>query len=278
MKKIIHLSDIHVGYKDFDQRFQMIINALIRKMGSAAGDCVIVITGDVVDDANDPESYGKVKKGLDSLARAGFEHILVVPGNHDYGTGDMADRKFVKDFQQVFYGREITFPKKDIIDGVAFIGLDSMAAELHWYDRIWAEGELGVAQLKRLAVMLEEEDVRACRKRVIYLHHHPFRWRPVHQLKDAGKLKRVLTSAMDKQISIDALLFGHNHQGNSHNGKWNIARCYDAGTATLKPRPDWVKWWPWFRIQSSVRVIDIGTDDVSQDQVLPFFRLFENVN
>lgn len=272
MKKIIHLSDIHVGYKDFDQRFQSIIQALIRKMGSAAGDCVIVITGDVVDNANDTESFQKVSGGLDELRGAGFLHILIVPGNHDCGSGDWGDRTLMKAFQRAFYGREIIFPKKDIIDGIAFIGLDSMAAELHWYDRIWAEGELGTAQLKRLAAMLEEDDVRACRKRVIYLHHHPFRWRPVHQLKDAGKLKRVLTSAMDKQISIDALLFGHNHQGNAHNGKWGIARCYDAGTATLKPRPDWIKWWPWFQIQASVRVINIGKDDVSRDYVLTLFK------
>lgn len=269
MKRIIHLSDLHVGYKDFDQRFKMIIDNLIFEKGDKSQEYVIVITGDLVDDANNLESSGKVKEGFAVLKKAGFEHILVVPGNHDYGTGDFGDKKFVKEFQHVFYGREISFPKKDIIDGIAFIGLDSMAEELNWHDRLWAEGELGARQIQLLAKMLEEEDVRACRKRVVYLHHHPFKWRPLHELKDSRKLKKILKSVIDKNISIDALFFGHNHQGKAHNGKWNIARCYDAGTATLKPRPDWVNWCPWFQIQSSIRVIDIETDDERGDYVLP---------
>ena len=91
----------------------------------------------------------------------------------------------------------------------------------------------------------------------LYFHHHPTKWRPLHQLKDARQFKKILTDVMNKGISIDALLFGHNHQGNSHNGTWGIERCYDSGTVTLKPRPTWVNWSPWFQVRSSARLIDL---------------------
>jgi hypothetical protein len=95
------------------------------------------------------------------------------------------------------------------------------------------------------------------------MHHHPFGWRPLHHLKDSRALKKVLVSAMENGLSIDALLFGHNHQGNAHNGRWGIPRCYDAGTATLKSRPPLVAWATWYKVQASTRIIDLAKDPAS---------------
>lgn len=268
MKRIIHLSDLHVGYEDFGQRFTSIIDNLIFEKGSKAQEYVLVITGDLVDNAHNSESYPEVKAGWDTLRTAGFKHILVVPGNHDYGTGDHGDKKFVSSFQRAFYGEETGFPRKDIIDSIAFVGLDSMAEELHWYDELLAEGELGDKQLRRLESILKGDEVRSCKKRVIYLHHHPFQWRPLHQLKDSYKLKKIVREAQNQGISIDAILFGHNHQGKVHNGRWDIARCYDAGTITLKPRPKYLDWCPWFKVKSATRVINIEKADVHLDYEL----------
>ena len=262
MKKIIHMSDLHIGYKDNAKRFHAVIKKIKNERGDKASQYVIVITGDLVDNAHYREGYWDVKAGLEVLKIAGFKDILIVPGNHDYGTGDHGDKKFVKVFHEMFYrdGRE--FPRKDIIEDIAFIGLDSMAEELHWYDEIWAEGELGDQQLGCLDKILEQEDTLACKKRVVYLHHHPFDFRPLHQLKDSSKLKKILTGHINKGTSIDAILYGHNHEGKTHNGKWEIPRCYDAGTATLKPRPHYVNWMPWFKTQASIRVIDFQGEDI----------------
>jgi len=164
------------------------------------------------------------------------------------------------------------YPRKKIIEDVAFIGLDSIEEELHWYDRLWAEGELGTEQLSRLSTMLQADQVRACKKRVIYLHHHPFDARPLHQLKDSKNLKKVLEAAMDQGVSIDAILYGHNHQGRAHNGQWGIPRCYDGGSATLKPRPEAVKKLPWFQVNSSIRVIDLESEDVDSDYKLSLLK------
>jgi len=269
MKKIIHMSDLHVGFDNLGQRFFEIIDHLKEKKGDKACDYVIVITGDLIDNAHHHEDYAEVKTGLKSLNEAGFEHILLIPGNHDYGTGSKGDRKFVKLFQETFFEKSQDYPRKDIIEDVAFIGLDSMAEELHWYDALWSEGELGDQQLRRLSAIFQEDDVRDCQRRVIYLHHHPFDARPLHQLKDSEKLHKALMEAVDKGISIDALLYGHNHEGKSHNGQWGITRCYDAGSATAKPRPKLVKGMACFQVNSSIRVIDIEKEDSGYDYVLP---------
>lgn len=268
MKKIVHMSDIHVGFKDHDQRFKMLAERLIESKQVVAKDCIIVITGDIVENANNPDNSKKAKATIDFLKKNGFNDILLIPGNHDYGTGSKGDKKFVSIFKQAYFEENIKFPKTDIIDDIAFIGLDSMADELNWYDRLFAEGELGDKQLRVLSQLLEDSKVTACRKRVIYLHHHPFKFRPLHQLKDAQKLKNILCQAMDRGISIDALLFGHNHAGDAHNNALGIKRCYDAGTATLKPRPKIFGRSGWFAVKASIRLIDIESDDTDQDIVL----------
>jgi len=268
MKKIIHMSDLHVGYRDFKDRFMTVIDDLKSEIPLKPSQYVVVISGDLVNNANKKGSYQEARKGIKRLKKAGFKHVLVIPGNHDYGTGNKGNKKFVKLFKDVFFKKEIEYPKVDVIGGIAFIGLDTMAAELCWYNDLWAQGQLGKEQLGQLEEILGRDKIKACAKRVIYLHHHPFKWRPLHELKDSRKLKKILLRAMDNGVSIDALLFGHNHEGNAHNGKWGISRCYDAGTATLKPRARYLSWAKWFKVQASIRMIDLNKDP-EDDVVLP---------
>jgi 3',5'-cyclic AMP phosphodiesterase CpdA len=229
MKKIIHLSDVHVGYGDLGERFRCIIDNIVF-LKEPASDYVVVVTGDIVDNAAQSSSYQEAKMYLDKLETAGFK-VLLAPGNHDYGTGSLGSKKYARLFKKVFFGNQnVKFPKLDLVDGIAFIGLDSMADELNWYDRLFANGELGDAQLKRLDSMLNRKSVKDCSYRVIYLHHHPFDPMPFHELKDSQELGELLR----KHGRIDALLYGHNHQGKKRNGKWGISRCYDAGTTTRK--------------------------------------------
>ena len=229
MKKIIHLSDLHIGYDDLGQRFHCISDNIIFEK-ELANNYIIVITGDLVEKATDSSSYIEAKLYIERLEQASFI-VLVIPGNHDYGTGSFGSKKYISHFKENFFGdTKISYPKLDIIDNIAFIGLDSMAEELHWYDRLFAEGELGQSQLQRLDTMLSNDRVKACDKRVVYLHHHPFDPRTFHQLKDSDRLGEILT----KHGNIDALLYGHNHAGKKRNGKWGIPRCYDAGSTTRK--------------------------------------------
>jgi hypothetical protein len=165
VKRIVHTSDLHVGFGNLGERFRMHIQRLKVEKGDDPGNYVILISGDLVDNANDESRYEEVKSGLDDLRSAGFEHILVVPGSHDYGTGSLGDKRFVAAFQKCFYG--------------------------------------------------------------------------------------------------------HNHIGRAHNGGWGVVpRCYDAGTATLKPvsgPADWL-----WDSQDATRVVNLDQDPLN-DYLWPLF-------
>ena len=235
MKKIIHFSDVHIGYEGMYERFRAVINHLAM-IKQPAGNYVVLITGDIVDEASD-QSYDMAKECLDKLTGHGYR-MLIVPGNHDYGSGNCANKKWVTKFKKCFFGNQnISYPKLDIIDEMAFIGLDSMAKELGTVDRLLANGELGTVQLKKLDDILNTKKRKDCQKTIIYLHHHPMDPIPLHELKDAKKLAAILSKYVrkdDKKKGIDAVLFGHLHLGKKSNGWCDIQRVYDAGATTMK--------------------------------------------
>ncbi|MEZ4527979.1 MAG: metallophosphoesterase [Desulfobacterales bacterium] len=228
MRKIIHLSDIHIGYKDMGTRFDRIVTQMIFH-NCPGNHYLVLITGDMVDDATKDGSYEEACFQISRLKKEGFR-VLTVPGNHDYGSGVLGHPKYVEKYKEYFFEDiSISYPKLDLVGNIALLGLDSMAEELHWYDRVFAEGELGDRQLERLKNLLESDSVQKAACRVVYLHHHPFHPTPAHHLKDSEKLGAIL-----KQYPVDALLFGHNHEGKVWNGEWGIKRVYDAGSATGK--------------------------------------------
>jgi predicted MPP superfamily phosphohydrolase len=231
MKKIIHLSDLHVGYEECGTRFRTIIDN-ITTLKQPAKNYIVLITGDIVDNANCRKQIDDAVDAVEELEKRGYR-VLVIPGNHDYGTGIKGNKKFVDLFKEKYYkSRDISYPKLDIIGRIAFIGLDSTAGELHWHDRFFSEGELGRDQLKRLKKILKDPKVTG-RKKVVYLHHHPFDFKLAMHLKDNEKLRKIIEN------KIDALLFGHYHADPdsavklSH-GTWGIPRCYNAGSSTHK--------------------------------------------
>ena len=229
MKKIIHLSDIHLGYDNLTSTMDRLVAGILEQIDNP-DEYIIVLTGDIVQDATKDGSYDLALNHLQPLKEAGFK-ILCAPGNHDYGTGNVGNPKFVKKFKEYFWGdTNFIYPKKTIIDNIAFLCLYSMAEELHWYDRLSAQGELGCRQLGRLEAKLRDDDVKAADYVVVYLHHNPFYgWDPLHRLKDNTELGDVL----QKAGNVSALLFGHKHQGQTYK-EWGIPRVYDAGTSTKK--------------------------------------------
>lgn len=242
MKKIIHLSDIHLGYDNLESRFEKIVEAIIF-VKEPATDYIVVLSGDLVQDATIPENYVRAKSYIDRFKDKGFT-VLQVPGNHDYGTGTKANEKYVARYKKTFFDDDnVTYPKLDIIENMAFIGLDSNEGELHLLDSFGANGELGKKQQQLLDDMLADEIVKKCQYRIVYLHHHPFAPWFLHELKDSTELGEILT----KHGNVDALLFGHNHNHKIWNGKWGIKRCYDAGSSTRKNN-----------LFSYIRIIDLS--------------------
>lgn len=236
MKKIVHLSDLHIGYKNMSDVFEGMIGRLIY-LCKPANEYVVVITGDLIDDATKEGQLTEAKSHIETIKQEGF-NLLVAPGNHDYGSENSATDERMKRYKQEIYGdANAKFPRFDPIGGVAFIGLDSMEGEIKKNQGAWADGEIGEEQLTRLDNLLSSQAVVNCQYTVVYLHHHPidessfFRRviREFHGLDDAKELKGVLAAH-----EIDALLFGHNHDGRQWNGNWGIKRAYDAGSSTGK--------------------------------------------
>ena len=224
--KIIHLSDPHLGYEHLGERFAEIVTRLVR--GFDPQQHIVLISGDLVEDATKPENYMQMAGYITRLRQSDFK-VLLCPGNHDYGHGWLAFGRYAQAFKQTsFADPHFTYPKLDLIEGIAFIGLDSMAEEMHWHDALLAQGELGQPQLGRLEQLLQTPEVKEADHRVVYLHHHPFDTEFWHGLKDSDELRKTVEG------KIDALLFGHKHEGGAWYHYWNIPRIYDAGTCTGK--------------------------------------------
>lgn len=231
MSKIIHLSDLHIGHKDLATRAWAIANRIILNKPQSS-DYVILLTGDLVENGNDSNSLLEAKRFVEHLRAAGF-HVLLVPGNHDFGDGIFASKAVAKEFIKQLFGKRITFPRLDVINDTAFIGLNSMEEETGIRDGGFsAEGELGKKQIDRLNRMLDRKSVVDAKYRVVYLHHHPLDYRVFLYLKDADELRSALENR-----KIDALLYGHYHDGDIWNGSggWeSVPRIYDGGSSTKK--------------------------------------------
>lgn len=234
--KILHLSDLHIGYLYCEDRFSTVTDNIIAYCTDTSS-YLIVITGDVVDKGKRSDQYAVANTYVTKLRNAGFI-VLLVPGNHDYGSGIYPQEKFGKKFNEIFYGKsDLDYPilgdpnGQKFIDNIAFIGLDSMEAEVEERDYIWgAEGRFGTDQLTKLDKLLQEDAIKNCKYRVVYFHHHPFKQLMSHGVHDVKELEEIII----KNGNVDILLFGHNHKGLKWNGMWGVKRCYDGGSATRK--------------------------------------------
>lgn len=271
--KLIHISDTHIGRDDNTLRFERVVNDLLENPPDEPSNCVIVHTGDLIDTATAANRQaGRLL--LDRLATR--YRVLLCPGNHDYGDAVSIDRDDASAFQLVFgdyifQGEQHQFPVLSGVGNHVFIGLDSNAEELGFFERWFAEGHLGERQLATLNEMLDSPAVLG-KQVIIYMHHHPFSFgfsvmpdvgdfnllnyiyiqltRPFLRLKDAYSLCQVLRDR------AQALLFGHMHYGLDCSGegrKYGIQLALDgSSTTSADNETDRMRY----------RVIDLG--DMSQ--------------
>jgi len=251
IKKIIHLSDIHIGYEDCSQKAEKIVANIIKREKTEG--TVVVITGDIVDKGASKEDLVAGLKLLAELRGNGFT-VLLCPGNHDYGTGYLGSKKTAENFRKI-YLPEVIFPRLDIIGNVAFIGLDSTIGELEWYNRFFAEGKLGREQRIALEKIMADPAIQN-KIKVVYLHHHPIHFFPLMQLKDRARLKKIIGG------KVDVLLFGHLHFGNTYHNTWGIKVVMDGGSSTGK------KALGGFPVNIHHRVIHLADMSVTEDNFL----------
>jgi 3',5'-cyclic AMP phosphodiesterase CpdA len=249
--KIIHLSDTHVGRAPNAERLQLLLDD-IAQLGDPA-DFLILHTGDL-NDRGSPEAMQQSRALLDPMQAQGWR-ILLCPGNHDYGDSLHVDPNWAAQFRDHFssmiFGKQPKqFPVLTLTDDCALIGLDSNEAEMHFWERWAAEGNLGKKQIAALNTLLDRPDVQQ-RKVVLYLHHHPFfdAFAVRADVADSGyfshlfgwntrrfrRLKEAYTLMQCIRDRVDILLFGHQHFGLDYSAegqRYGIPLALDGSSST----------------------------------------------
>lgn len=249
--KIIHLSDTHIGRDDNERRMHALLQDITNQGG--AQDSVLVHTGDLIHHGH-PDEMRVGRRVLDSLAGQGWR-ILLVPGNHDCGDSLHVDPQWAALFRDqfapyLFGSAAAQFPVLTLLEDCAFIGLDSNAAEMGFWERWMAEGYLGSAQLARLGALLDSPEVQT-RTAIVYLHHHPFidapmvradvgdkaYWKELFGWNTRGfrRLKDAYSLMQCVRDRADILLFGHQHFGldfSAEAQRYGIRLALDASSST----------------------------------------------
>ena len=242
--KILHLSDLHVGKTEKDDaNLVRIVESVNKNEELQTNKPVIVITGDIVDDG-EKEQFIRAKAILAPLYNNGFT-VLPVPGNHDYGwNGNHAQEKRFRYLKDAFFGIEnVTYPYIRQINGHAFIGLNSMKAEVGFWDGLLADGELGKKQIHdTLGVLKKLENRKPGQKVILYLHHHPFLFPDDNIFERIGKKMTCWLKdgeELMRQVSgrVDILLCGHEHRHLNFSGtelsrRYNIPAIFSSGKST----------------------------------------------
>jgi len=232
MKKIIHLSDIHVGGenkkknggKNLTDVFNKIIDNIILSDKIQNDSTVIIITGDIAHRVNQ-DSYRIVKDRLEELVRKGFD-IFLVPGNHDYKKGKIYKKEYISNFFETFSEllfenniylngqNDRRFPIAKIIDegtenSIAIIGLDSMEGKMdECKRRRIGQGAFGKSQLIRLDELLSHERIINSSKKIICFHHRLLKKDRKPEIDDWETLHEVIVRHHNLGTGIDAILYG----------------------------------------------------------------------
>ena len=137
---------------------------------------------------------------------------------------------------------EDLYPMVNEIGNTIFIGIDSVIGNdnelLHF-----ASGEVGAKQRKKLKTILRNFH-NTVKHIVVFFYHHPFNRSFVMEMDDAKKVMSLLAG------KIDILCFGHSHESEIYNFKYNIDWILASGKTTRKSK----------NYQLQFREISIDTD------------------
>jgi len=233
---IIHLSDLHIGKSSNLQKTKRIVDWVLEHPQVHDTE-VVLISGDLVDDGA-LWQFQQAEKELDRLRAEGFS-VLVVPGNHDYGIMGIAESRDSQAwFAELIAGFD-RYPHLEILDGQAFVLLDSMGQEIENIEFWGAQGMLGRRQLQELDRMLDELKANpAVQTITVVMHHHPFDFAYFHGLRDHADLKSIIARPVEEEPRVNCLLFGHKHIEKRFNDPeenkeqlYGINLIYSAGSA-----------------------------------------------
>ena len=207
--KIIHLSDLHIGKSNNLEKAGLIFDWILANKEQHRAE-VVIISGDLVDDGQ-LWQFEKARELIEPLRDAGLQ-VLAAPGNHDYGpSGVLESLNSQAQFSQLISG-VTEYPALFLTGGQAFIILDSMQEEIRLKEIVGAQGYLGLEQLQKLDLLLDDlAENPAVENVIVVMHHHPFDYLFYHGLRDHADLKGVVSRRQQDPPRVNVLLFGHKH-------------------------------------------------------------------
>jgi 3',5'-cyclic AMP phosphodiesterase CpdA len=205
----IQLSDLHIGKSNNLEKATSIVDWILNNKEHHRSD-LVVISGDLVDDGATWQ-FEQARDQITRLRESGYL-VLVAPGNHDSGpSGVMENPASKRDFRDLISHVD-EYPAVFIKSGNAFVILDSMEGEMEQVNLLGAQGCLGLQQLQKLDLLLDELAKNpAVETIVVVMHHHPFDYLFYHGLRDHEDLKGIISRRQGQPPRVNALLFGHKH-------------------------------------------------------------------
>ena len=216
MKRIIFLSDLHIGLSKKEIKFA---GRIVKKIADTYPGSPVIIAGDLTDSAK-RDQFISARTLLNKLAQT--NPILTVPGNHDYAWKGNVWQSDAWRHWMKYLGTPLGWPKQNIMwTGVTNepIGVDGLG--------VWQDGEcvyFGIDSgdpgdkqhtargyiSKGLAYALMKSLKKYKGKtRIAILHHHPFTagiGALFTGLHGSSRLMKALEN------NCELLLFGHKHE------------------------------------------------------------------
>ena len=213
MKKIIFLSDLHIG---LDEKQVLYAKKIFNKIAELHPGAPVIIAGDLADSGT-REQFVDALWLLKKLSTT--NPVLTVPGNHDYAWKGNVWQKDAWEHWLKYLGSPLGWPQEGVLwmtgkyepEGVyglgvwkdgdcVYFGIDSGDPE----DRqLAARGYIS----KELAgALLKSLQKYKGKTRIVILHHHPFTENIFTGLYGSSGLMKALKG------NCELLLFGHKHE------------------------------------------------------------------
>ena len=220
MRKIIHLSDLHMGRLD-----PQVLAPLVDAVRAARAD-LVVISGDFTQRATEAQ-FRAARAFLDEIGQP----TLCIPGNHDVPLWN-APARFLSPLGRYrrYISSDLSPEYRD--EEIIVVGMNTARSFT------WGEGRLNLGEVERVLQRLASAGPGVTR---IVVTHHPFDLPPgVREKRLVGRARRAMTRFAAG--GADLFLSGHLHLSHiSHSAEryriaGHSALIVQAGTVSMRGR------------------------------------------
>ncbi len=277
--RLAHISDLHLSPDYFPERTQH-FRSILHQCKNLNVDHII-ITGDITNQAR-PHEFDHFREILQEFSLLDARKTTVVIGNHDIFGGpyhaedvlnfpsicketnyDTKIEEFYSTTMETFedtrfFSSESIFPFLKIIDGIAIVGINSIARWSALKNPIGSNGIVDDEQHEALKTLLNSPLLKG-KKIFVAIHHH---FNKLDEGKGKSKLERLWLAfesttmklrqkkrllKLFRKSGIEYILHGHVHASTEY--LQNGIRCANAG-GTMIPSKESIQTFHLFNVQA----------------------------